>query len=1482
MRTFLSRSLHSHWILAICAGFLFLTHADQAFASVGCPLGRSSDKCNSPRGSCGMATYALSEYLPGVLLNDQPLTYRPAFGPALDFNLNYRQAQLDNYDSHPTNSPHLGPRWSHSFLSFIRAEDTSPLGPLVDLRWVTSEGTFFTFQNTGSSYTSEFASMPTASALTGPTGYRLTFPDGAIMDFLQPNQASDATRYYLTKVTDAQGLSLTLSYDEDYRLDHITDATNNVTSFGYEILGGGFTTLIRTITDPFSRLVTLTYNSAGMLETITDPLGITSSFTYSEFDPDRVTSLTTPYGTTTFEYEGSPNSSYWAGWSVIATDPEGQVEKMETVFDDGFLTVLNNMPRPPSTISVNGTNVDFLTTSTVEDEQHYHVSFHWTKKYWGEYQKALLANPDPPADPYAFAHVTYWLMDPDIDSTSTPAASKEPGQAVVWYNYPGQTEGWMTGTDNRPTKSARQVEDSSGSATWVLTQQTYNAKSMPLVTTDELGRKVQRTYAANDQDLLTEDLWDGSAWVTVRTYAGYANHLPATITDELSGKITTFARNAKGQIKEVQISNGAHSESIRYTYDTAASEDVPNWPGNPGYLHKIEALDPANPTANPAIWVPTHTLTYDSKERVHTHTDASGYTRTFDYDDLDRPTLITYPDSTTEEFSYLRGLGAVQVAALDLTAHKDRAGRWTRTAYNSNRQPVLEIAPDGKFTQMDWCKCGSLWKLTDSLKRVTEWKRDILGRVTEKIMPDGVTKTTYTYEPASGRLATMKRPNDQEGSNPTVTYHYNLDGSLHQEAYTDSATPDVTYYYTAPVTAVPATVPPSTMPGTVLDPLGRLTFVDDGIGRHALTYNALTSSTSGAGQLSQYDGPLADDSFTYTYDWQDRAYLQTLQPDASTPVVSRSATLTWDSLGRPITVVNDLGTFTFGYTTNLSRPDTLTGPNNLVTSYAYFANTATNALAQQLQSITHSRTSGGVTTTYSSHTYDYDIAGRMISWLKTASTLTGTAPDSTNTFGYNLSDEVTGYGSKNTSTSAALDAQTWAYDNGGNWLSSGNTTDMSARTHDIMNRLQQIGGTGKTVVEGNVNEFATINVTSGSNPPVAASLVTDPAASGYRFRAEVPVQTGVNNLTVTAKDRDTPTANTTTSNFTFTAAAATRTFDYDANGNMLADKTGGTSTRTFTWDAKSRLKSVLVASTNTTYSWDYDYRDRRVKEYEKVGAGTATLTKVFVWQGNELVQERNASNVITRTHHFGGFADGSTGATKYQTTTDHLGSVREIIVASGTTPAIGTVVTRYDYSTFQGPLAPVKLTGTNVDASLQTIGKYYHHAGSGLELALYRGYDAGLGRWISEDPLGEEGGLNLYGYVGNDPLGGLDRLGLQLLVVGVPTMGGIAQHAFVFSTKANSGKGMAGCSSTASFGDGIGYNKDGSPNLKNATPVVLSGTGLTEEQALQKLKKYPKWNHGIWFPWANDCHGQLKSAFKWAGIPWPKEGVPGGRIPTHK
>jgi RHS repeat-associated protein len=282
------------------------------------------------------------------------------------------------------------------------------------------------------------------------------------------------------------------------------------------------------------------------------------------------------------------------------------------------------------------------------------------------------------------------------------------------------------------------------------------------------------------------------------------------------------------------------------------------------------------------------------------------------------------------------------------------------------------------------------------------------------------------------------------------------------------------------------------------------------------------------------------------------------------------------------------------------------------------------------------------------------------------------------------------------------------------------------------------------VVEGRVNEFASVTVAANGQGAQPATLRADPVAGGYRFSRTVPVNAGSNTVTIAATDlavAPQATPLTTTQNWQFNVPAVSRTFSYDANGNTLSD-----GVRTMTWDAKNRLKTAT--KDGTTWKWDYDYQDRRVREY-----ANNVLSKVFVWSGTEIVQERDAANAITRTHYFGGFSDGAPPAsgTKYQTLTDHLGNIREVLTTAG------TVAARYDYTPYQGP---VKVGTSTVNPTFLTIGRYYHHEGSGLEFALYRAYDPALGRWLSRDPIKNPEmlteGPNMFWYVGNNPINRFD------------------------------------------------------------------------------------------------------------------------------
>lgn len=59
------------------------------------------------------------------------------------------------------------------------------------------------------------------------------------------------------------------------------------------------------------------------------------------------------------------------------------------------------------------------------------------------------------------------------------------------------------------------------------------------------------------------------------------------------------------------------------------------------------------------------------------------------------------------------------------------------------------------------------------------------------------------------------------------------------------------------------------------------------------------------------------------------------------------------------------------------------------------------------------------------------------------------------------------------------------------------------------------------------------------------------------------------------------------------------------------------------------------------------------------------------------------------------------------------------------------------------------------------------------------GYDPYLGRWLSRDPVGEEGGLNLYGYTSNRPVYFFDILGLESYNSDIEIGSGIYRPDFI-------------------------------------------------------------------------------------------------------
>jgi RHS repeat-associated protein len=320
----------------------------------------------------------------------------------------------------------------------------------------------------------------------------------------------------------------------------------------------------------------------------------------------------------------------------------------------------------------------------------------------------------------------------------------------------------------------------------------------------------------------------------------------------------------------------------------------------------------------------------------------------------------------------------------------------------------------------------------------------------------------------------------------------------------------------------------------------------------------------------------------------------------------------------------------------------------------------------------------------------------------------------------------------------------YAHDLAGNRTSeqiqNGGTLSVSGAAHNIGNQLTGTSGSASGRFKGTLDELGTVTVDG-----IAASF----DSRTTNFTGFAPLSCGTNIVTIVASDYS---ANTRTNQYqvVVTNNAVAKTLTYDLNGN-LASMVTATSTNTFTWDALDRLVVITQQASGSptlTTEFSYNGRGERVRKVEKQD-GVAVSTNQFLWAGGALPSEERDATGSTVIKRF--FAHGQqVGGTNYFFVRDHLGSIREL------TDASGTVRARYQYDPYG---QRTKVSG-NLDTEFGFTGHYYHEV-SGLFLTLYRAYDPETGRWISRDPIAEDGGLNLYAYAFNDPVGLADPLGLD-------------------------------------------------------------------------------------------------------------------------
>src|SRR6266542_2729874 len=193
---------------------------------------------------------------------------------------------------------------------------------------------------------------------------------------------------------------------------------------------------------------------------------------------------------------------------------------------------------------------------------------------------------------------------------------------------------------------------------------------------------------------------------------------------------------------------------------------------------------------------------------------------------------------------------------------------------------------------------------------------------------------------------------------------------------------------------------------------------------------------------------------------------------------------------------------------------------------------------------------------------------------------------------------------------------------------------------------------------------------------------------------------------------------------------------YNNNGNLVS-KTDASGTTTFVYDAENRLTQVALPN-GLTVNYKYDALGRRIQRTTSSGANER-----YVYDGKDALADLNTDGSVATTYLSGISIDDHLRQTSSATGVsyflgDHLGTT------AGLTDASGGIVEGDSYDSF----------GNSSGSARTRYGYTGRERDPDTELLYYRArwYDPQVGRFVTEDPIGVDGGLNLYAYTANNPV----------------------------------------------------------------------------------------------------------------------------------
>ena len=842
-----------------------------------------------------------------------------------------------------------------------------------------------------------------------------------------------------------------------------------------------------------------------------------------------------------------------------------------------------------------------------------------------------------------------------------------------------------------------------------LTQITaHDASGRPLTIVDPNGVTTQLTYDARGR-LLTRTT---AGQTTTMTYDNVGNITRITQPDD---SYINYEYDAAHRLVAISDVLG---NRIQYTLDDA------------GNRTQEQVFDPSNTLKR------THSNTFDELSRMIKDIGAGNQTASFSYDPNGNQTEITDPNqnSTTQAFDALNRLTQITDAASgntiygydaqdNLTSVTDPRGNTTSYTYDALGNLLTQQSPDTGTSTFTYDEAGNRLTSTDAKGQTTNYGYDALNRITQISYADGQS-ITYSYDQGTnsiGRLTTIS-----DGS-VNLSYEYDNQGNISQlQQSINGITLTLKESYNGAGQLIQQIYPS----GAVLDygyTNGQLSSIslDGSPILNNISYapfGPVTSWTWANGSSSQFnydqDGRLSS--------YQSASDTRQLNYDPAGNIIginsaSLSQSYNYDSLDRVIQAVANDFNLDYTYDPNSNRIQT----TDAGTSQSYSIDTNNNRL-----------------TTIDSTNYQYDGNGNLL-----------TVVDSTN----------------------------YIYDANGNQLDDGS----NSYQYDARNRLVSINGSQttysynplgqrveKTFVSPDGSGFITTRYFYNNN----GQLIAEADSNGkiqreYIFLGDRPValrnlEDGVQTQYEFIVDNQDSGSVSQTGDW----IESTDVVGYE--GDNYAKHGGDSGPGTFTWnlsvpeDGEYSLYAKWV-----TIPWLWR-TDRAIYQFTLPNSQSIEIevdqhNNSGTWYslGDYSLEAGALSINLSGKEQYASLAAdaikiqrNTQGMRTYAIYTDQLGAPRAIADDAG------NPVWRWDPRPFGDSSANEDPDGdgNSMVFNMRFPGQYYDQE-TGLYYNYYRYYDPNTGRYITSDPIGLEGGLNTYAYVGGNPLNSVDIFGLEVL-----------------------------------------------------------------------------------------------------------------------